>query len=448
MSVNKYDLIIRNGWLITMDANLTRHPSADIAIDNGIIRAVGENLQGIGKEEINADGNVVMPGLIDAHMHTTLLRGVGDDLPIMPWLYDVMFPKDAKIQPRHIHAAAIMNQAEMIRGGVTTFLDIFRCPGEAALVTEESGLRGVFCPQIIDEPKGSGETLESNLAFIEDWHNRVPNRIFTWFGPHAPYSTSAETYRKVAAYAEEFDVGYHTHLCESQDELNVVQEKYGMSPVEFLRDIGALNPRLSIAHGVFLNPKDIQLLVEHDVGVAHCPSSNMKVSLGAAPVTDMLAAGVKVGLGTDSNLTNNNLDMFEEMRLAGFLQKLVRNEPSVLPCEQVLYMATMGSAACLGMEDIIGSLEVGKYADLIILDMDQPHLYPLLPEPNTNVIEHVVYSANSADVICTIVNGKILMQNRQVRTLDWKGARSMILDETQDLLTKADTWRRLGIEVE
>jgi len=444
MPKEEYDLIIRNGWLITMNASQTRHTSSDIAISGGIITEIGENLSGIGKEEIDANGNVVLPGLIDSHMHTTLLRGVGDDLPIMPWLYDVMFPKDAKIQPRHIHAAAIMNQAEMIRGGITTFLDIFRCPGEAALVTEKSGLRAIFCPQIIDEPKGSGETLESNLEFINTWHKKIPNRIHTWFGPHAPYSTSAETYRKVAAYAEELDVGFHTHLCESMDEIEVVQQKYGMSPVEFLKDIGALNSRLSIAHGVFLQPKDIELLVEFDVGVAHCPSSNMKVSLGAAPIPDLLAAGVKVGLGTDSNLTNNNLDMFEEMRLAGFLQKLVRKEPSVLPCEQALYMATMGSASCLGMENLIGSLEVGKCADMIIVDMDQPHLYPLLPEPNTNVIEHLVYSANSADVNTTIVDGKVLMHNRHIRTLDWKGAKELILTEAQDLLTRAETWKRLG----
>ncbi len=442
----QYDLIIRNGWIITMDAAGTRHASSDIAVKNGVIAAIGKSLEGKAREEIDAGGDVVLPGLVDAHMHMTLLRGVGDDLPLMRWLYEVMFPKDAEIQADHIHAAAIMNQSELIRGGVTTFLDIFRFPAESASVAEKSGLRGVFCPQIIDEPAGAGETLESNLAFIEAWHDRVPQRLYTWFGPHAPFSNFPETYQKIAEYAEEFDIGYHTHLSETQDEVNQIKEKYGKSPVQLLKDVGALNPRLSVAHGVHLSPDDINLLAQHGVGVVHNPSSNMKLASGVAPIPDLMAAGVKVGLGTDSNLSNNNLDMFEEMRLAAFLQKLVRKDPSILPCEQVLRMATLGSAACLGMDDIIGSLEVGKRADIIIIDMSQPHLSPLFPEPNTNVIEQLVYSASAADVRTTIVEGKILMNDHEVLTLDWEQARAMVLQKAQDLIRRADTWRRLGRE--
>jgi 5-methylthioadenosine/S-adenosylhomocysteine deaminase len=441
---NQYDLIIRNGWLITMDSTGTRHPSADIAVKNGTIAAIGKSLNGTASEEIDASGDVVLPGLVDAHMHMTLLRGVGDDLSLMRWLYEVMFPKDAEIKPDHIHAAAIMNQAELIRGGVTTFLDIFRFPSESASVAEKSGLRGVFCPQIIDDPAGAGETLESNLAFIEAWHDRVPQRLYTWFGPHAPFSNFPETYQKIAEYAEELDVGFHTHLCETQDEVNQIKEKYGKSPAQLLKDVGALSPRLSVAHGVHLSPEDIHLLAQHGVGVVHNPSSNMKLASGVAPIPDLMAAGVKVGLGTDSNLSNNNLDMFEEMRLAAFLQKLYNNNPSILPCEQVLRMATLGSATCLGLDDMIGSLEVGKRADIIIMDMSQPHLSPLFPEPNTNVIEQLVYSASAADVRTTIVEGKILMKNRQIMTLDWNQARSMVLEKAQDLIARADTWRRLG----
>lgn len=439
-----YDLIIRNGWLITMDAEGTRYPAADIGIKDGAIMAVGKSLPGKGKDELDAEGNVVMPGLIDAHMHMTLLRGIGDDLPLMRWLYEVMFPKDAEFQPEHLHAAAIMNQSELIRGGVTTFLDIFRYPHVSAAIAEKSGLRGVFCPQIIDEPAGAGETLESNLAFIEAWHDRLPERIYTWFGPHAPFSNFPETYREIAKYAEKYDIGFHTHLSETKDEVNQIQEKYGMSPVELLDDVGALNPRLSVAHGVHLSPEDIQLLAKRDVGVVHNPSSNMKLASGVAPVPDLLAAGVKVGLGTDSNLSNNNLDMFEEMRLAAFLHKLTSNDPSVLPCEQMLRIATMGSAACLGMDDIIGSIEVGKRADIIIINMHQPHLFPLLPEPNTNVIEQLVYSASAADVMTTIVEGKVLMHKRQVMTLDWESAEETVLKAAKDLINRADIWRRLG----
>jgi 5-methylthioadenosine/S-adenosylhomocysteine deaminase len=443
---NFYDLIIRNGWLVTMDAAGTRYPNADIGIKGGVITEIGKTLHGNAKEELDAQGNVVMPGLIDAHMHMTLLRGIGDDLPLMRWLYEVMFPKDAEFQPEHLHAAAIMNQLELIRGGVTTFLDIFRYPQISAAIAEKSGLRGVFCPQMIDEPAGAGETMETNLAFIEAWHDRVPERIYTWFGPHAPYSNFPETYREIAKYAEEYDIGFHTHLCETKDELNQIKEKYGKSPVQLLDDMGALNPRLSVAHGVHLTSEDIRLLAKRGVGVVHNPSSNMKLASGVAPIPEMLKAGVKVGLGTDSNLSNNNLDMFEEMRLAAFLHKLYSNDPSVLPCEQVLRIATMGSAACLGMDHMIGSLEPGKRADIIIINMHQPHLYPLLPEPNTNVIEQLVYSASAADVMTTIVEGKILMHKRQVFTLDWQSSEDTVLKAAQDLIKRADIWRRLGKE--
>ena len=441
-----YDLLIRNGWLITMDAKGTRYQSADIAVEGGKISAIGTSLPGSGKEEIDAKGNVVLPGLVNAHMHMTLLRGIGDDLPLMRWLYEVMFPKDAEIQARHIHAAAIMNQAEMIRGGVTTFLDIFRFPAESAAIAEQSGLRGVFCPQIIDEPANAGETLESNLAFIEAWHDRVPERIYTWFGPHAPFSNFPETYREIAKYAEQYDIGYHTHLCETEDEVKLIKEKYGKSPASLLDGVGALSPRLSVAHGVHLDVDDIRLLAERGVGVVHNPSSNMKLASGIAPIPELIAAGVKVGLGTDSNLSNNNLDMFEEMRLAAFLQKLTCKDPTVLPCEQMLRLATLGSASCLGMDHMIGSLEVGKRADMIIMNMHQPHLYPLLPEPNTNVIEQLVYSASAADVMTTIVEGKILMHERQVRTLDWDAAEDLVNESAQDLIKRSEIWRRLGRE--
>lgn len=441
-----FDLIIRNGWVITINANRDRFQSADIAVRDGAIVAIGSKLPGRGEREIDASGNVVMPGLVDAHMHTTLLRGIGDDLPLMRWLYEVMFPKDAQIRPEHIHAAAIMNQCELIRGGVTTFLDIFRFPAETAAITEQSGLRGIFCPQIIDEPAGAGETLESNLAFIEAWHDRLPKRIYTWFGPHAPYSNFPETYRKIAEYAEKYDIGFHTHICETQAEIDGINEKYGKSPVQLLNDVGALTPRLSVAHGVHLTSEDIDLLARRGVGVVHNPSSNMKLASGVAPVPELLNAGVTVGLGTDSNLSNNNLDMFEEMRLAAFLHKLTRNDPSVLPSETMLTMATMGSAACLGMDDRIGSLEVGKRADIIIVDVHQPHLQPLLPEPNTNVIEQLVYSASAADVVTTIVEGDVLMDDRKILTLDWAAAEPLVVEAAQDLLKRSDTWRRLGRE--
>ena len=437
------DLVIRNGYVITMDAKGTRYQNADVAIQNGAIASIGPNLNTHGKSEIDAKGNVVMPGFIDCHMHETLMRGLCEDLPLMRWLEEICFPKDRAERPEHIRAAAYMNQLEMIRGGITTFIDIFRFPGEAAAVAEKSGLRAIFSPQVIDEPLGAGETLESNLAFIREWKDRVPGRIFTWFGPHAPYSCTPITYRSMRDLAEKYDIGIHTHLAETKDEVDLFMNQYGKTPVEYLHDLGLLSPRLLAAHAIHLTDEDIHLLADNGVAVAYNPSSNMKLADGVARVNELMAAGVRVGLGTDSNLSNNNLDMFEEMRFGATLQKLWRKDPESLPCELTLRMATNLAADCLGLGEQIGSLENGKQADVIIVDLHTPHMWPLLPEPRSNIIEQLVYSANSGDVLTTIVNGKILMQDRSVLTLDEAPVEKMVNDAAIDLMKLAGLEDRL-----
>jgi 5-methylthioadenosine/S-adenosylhomocysteine deaminase len=431
------DLIIRNGHIITMDPDGTRYQSADVAVLAGTILALGPGLPLRAHTEIDAAANVVMPGLVDCHMHQTLLRGLCEDLPLMRWLEEVCFPKDRAFESTHQHAAALMNQLEMIRGGVTTHIDIFRFPAEAARITERSGLRSIFSPQIIDDPLGAGETLESNLAFIQEWHDRVPGRIFTWFGPHAPYSCRTETFIKIQRLAEQYDVGIHTHVAETVDEVNIFQSRYGKTPVKYLADIGLLSSRLLVAHGVHLTDEDIRLLADQGVAVAYNPTSNMKLASGVARIPDLLSAGVRVGLGTDSNLSNNNLDMFEEMRIGAMLQKLARLDAAALPCEQILRMATIESAACLGLADQIGSIEVGKRADLILVDVHTPHMWPVLPEPASNVIEQLVYSASAGDVLTTIVDGKVLMQDQRVFTLDESEVEQIVLEAAQDLIQKS-----------
>ncbi len=434
---SQYDLVIRNGYILTMDPQSSSYPQADIALRDGAIAAIGENLPGTGQQELDANGNAVLPGLVNCHMHETLLRGVCEDLPLMRWLNEICFPIDTAFQPLHQRAAAYMNQLEMIRGGITTFIDIYRHPGEAAAVAEESGLRAIYSPQIIETPSGPGESLESNLAFIREWRDRVPNRIFTWFGPHAPYSMTAESLQRIAQLAVEYDVGIHTHLAETLDEVDLFRRTCGKTSVEYLADLGVLSKRLVIAHGVHLTDGDIRLLAEHDVAVAHNPSSNMKLASGVARIPDLLAAGVRVGLGTDSNLSNNNLDMFEEMRLAAMLQKLTRRAADSLPCEQILRMATSGAAACLGLDSQIGSLEIGKRADVIIVDLHAPHLWPRLPAPRSNIIEQLVYSASASDVLTTIVDGRILMQDRRVLTLDQAALEPQVHEAACDLMRRA-----------
>ena len=445
------DLIIRHGHIVTMDPAGTRYQSADIAIRDETILAVGPGLPQRAQTEIEAAGNAVLPGLVDCHMHQTLLRGLCEDLPLMRWLEEVCFPKDRAFEPEHQRAAALMNQLEMIRGGVTTYIDIFRFPVEAARIAERSGLRSIFSPQIIDDPSGAGETLQSSLAFIRDWHDRVPGRIFTWFGPHAPYSCRPDTFVEIQKLAEAYDVGIHTHLAETLDEVNLFRDRYGKTPVQFLADLGLLSSRLLVAHGVHLSDEDIRLLAQHDVAVAYNPSSNMKLASGVARIPDLLAAGVRVGLGTDSNLSNNNLDMFEEMRIGAMLQKLARSDAAALPCERILRMATIEAAACLGLADKIGSIEVGKRADLILVDLHSPHMWPVLPEPASNIIEQLVYSASAGDVLTTIVDGAVLMQDRNVLTLEESEAEQIVMEAALDLIQKAgleqylDTKTRGGV---
>ena len=437
MSDQMQDLLITDGHVITMDAGGTRYQTADIAVKDGIITAIGPQLGLQAATILDAAGNVVMPGLIDCHMHETLLRGLIEDLPLMRWLNEICFPKDRAFQPRHQIAAAQMSQLEMIRGGITTFIDIFRFPGEAAAVAEASGLRGIFSPQLIDNPAGAGETLESSMAFIEAWHDRCPGRIMTWFGPHALYSVKPETLVKLNELAHKFDIGIHIHLAETRDEVEQFRNQYDMSPVEYLAHLGIQGPKLLAAHCVHVSDSDIKILAERNVAVAHNPSSNMKLASGVAPIPDLLAAGVRVGLGTDSNLSNNNLDMFEEMRLAAMLQKLSCDDAASMPVEMVLRMATSNAAACLGLQNQVGSLEIGKRADIIIVDLHVPHMWPVLPEPGSNVMEQLVYSANAGDVLTTIVDGRVLMHNRDVFSLDQKEAEVLVSEAARDLIQLA-----------
>jgi 5-methylthioadenosine/S-adenosylhomocysteine deaminase len=342
-----------------------------------------------------------------------------------------------------MHAAALMNQLEMIRGGTTTFLDIYRFPSACAQVVERSGLRAVLAPQVILDPSGPGETVESAEEFVATWKDRSP-RVIPAFGPHALYSCAPPAFQRLADLAEQYDVPLHTHLAETQWEVDILRERYGAaSPTRLLETLGVLGPRLSVAHGVHLSPEDMELLAERQVSVIYNPSSNMKLASGVAPVPELLRRGVRVGLGTDSNLSNNNLDMFEEMRLGAVLQKLQTRDPAALPCDLVLELATIGAARALGLADRVGSLEAGKQADVILVDLRQPHLWPLLEGDHENIVEQLVYSANAGDVTHTLVDGALLMRDRQVLTLDAAEVRREVEAAMGSLLVAAGiagTW--------
>lgn len=430
------DLLITNGFILTLDSRGTIYQRAAVAVDKGRIVALGPDVIQPARRVIDAQGGVVMPGFVNAHMHETLTRGLNEDLPLSEWLEQICFPIDTAYTPAILRASALLNQLEMIRAGITTFVDIYRYPSIAAEVARYSGLRAVLTPQIIEAPTGVGETLESCQTFVEEWNGRC-ERIMVGYGPHAPYTCSASLYVEVTRRAREANLRVHTHLSETAGEVERFLQEEGNTPPQWLDRLGALGPWLWVAHGVHLTDEDIDLLAERGVAVVYNPTSNMKLASGVARVTKMLERGMTVALGTDSNLSNNNLDMFEEMRVGATLQKLATGDAAALPCETMLRMATIWGAHALGMEEEIGSLEVGKQADSIIVSFDAPHLWPALTGEVRNIAEHLVYSANAADVQTTIVAGQVLMENRRVLTLDAEEVRATTDWAVQELLKRA-----------
>jgi 5-methylthioadenosine/S-adenosylhomocysteine deaminase len=371
-------------------------------------------------------------------MHETLDRGVFEDLPFTKWLNDFALPKDTAHIPEHIRVSALLNQTEMIRNGTTTFIDIFRFPDQAAAVAEQSGLRAIFSPQLIDDPVGPGESLASTLAFMERWHGRVPGRIATWFGPHAMYSCSVDTLREIRTHADRMGVGIHIHLAETPFEVSWVAERSGgKTPTEYLDELIGLGPDVLAAHCIELTDTDIARIAQAGVGVGHCPTSNAKLGNGVARVVEMRERGVRIGLGTDSNMTNNNLDMIEEMRMASLVQKQRLRDPAVMSSFETLRLATRGSAEALGMDTEIGSLESGKRADVAIIDLGATHMRPIVDYGRTNIVEQVVWSACGTDVRDTIVDGRVLMRNREVLSLQTGDLKEVADAQLLDLLTRA-----------
>ncbi|QYG91032.1 amidohydrolase [Iamia sp. SCSIO 61187] len=434
----RVDLLVTGGTVVTVDAADTVL-DGDVAVRDGRIVAIGPDLSSTHAADrvLDASCAAVVPGFVNAHMHETIERGFFEDMPFMTWLEDFALPKDRAYEPRHMVAAGLLNQAEMILGGTTSFIDIFRFPHEAATVAERSGLRATFSPQVIDDPVGPGETYETNLAFVDAWHGRN-DRIRTWFGPHSLYTTRASTYEAMREQAEVYGVGIHTHLAESRAETTLIAERTGgLTPTQYLDRLVGLGPDRVLAHCVELTDGDLARIAESGAGVAHCPTSNAKLGNGVARVTALLGTGATVGLGTDSTMTNNNLDMVEEMRMASLVQKQATADPTVLPSATVLRMATQGSADVLGLGTEIGSLEVGKTADLAVVDLRAPHARPLLTGPGGNVVEQVVWSCGAADVRHTVCDGVVLMEDRRLLTIDLDEVGDLVDREAVHLLSQA-----------
>ncbi len=415
-------LVVTNGIVVTMDGGSRVLNPGAVAVDGRDIVAVGTPAEidraYAGRESIDAAGQVVMPGLINTHTHApmVLFRGLADDLALMDWLQKYIFPAEAKVvSPEFVRAGTRLAALEMIESGTTTYTDMYYFEEEVARATREAGLRGVLGQTIIQFPVPDAKTPADGLArakaFIEAFAG--DDLITPAVAPHAMYTLDAATLKQTRALADAEHAPLIIHLAETQDEVKTAREKYEKTPTAFLDSIGFWGPRTIAAHAVWVTPADIGILSSRHVGVSHNPESNMKLASGTAPVPAMLAAGVAVGLGTDGAASNNDLDMFEAMRQAAFVHKLVTMDPRVIPAATALRMATIDGARALGMEQSIGSLEPGKRADLIVVSMASARQTPMY-----DPLPHLVYVTRGDDVRTTIVNGRVLMRDRHVLTLD------------------------------
>jgi 5-methylthioadenosine/S-adenosylhomocysteine deaminase len=409
-----------------------------IAIKDGKIAFVGRSLsapQIEAEETIKAKGKVAMPGLINCHTHVamTLFRGLAEDKPLDVWLRETIWPLEAKLASGDVYAGALLGCLEMLKSGTTCFADMYFHESAVAKAVSESGLRGVLAEGILEagNKKMGEETFNRSVNFAKNFQGFSDGRVTTMLAPHAAYSCSPELLKEIRSKALELGIGVHIHLAESAEMFKELEKRYGCSEVEFLHRLGFFKGHVLAAHCINLSESDRRILAEHGVNVVHVPVANMKLGLGAAKIKELIDLGVNVALGTDGPASNNSLDMFETMKFAALLQKHVYRNSEVLSAYQVLRMATLDGAKALGLETAIGSLEVGKKADIILVDLSKPHLRPL-----HDVYATLVYSARGADVDTIIVDGKVLMENRRVKTLDEETVMEKAERSAEDLLTR------------
>ncbi|MGH9838805.1 MAG: amidohydrolase [Blastocatellia bacterium] len=423
------DLLITGGAVVTMDAERHLYETGFVAIRDDRIVAVGDaapanTVRYRAKQTINARGKVVLPGLVNAHTHIpmVLYRGIADDLDLQEWLRKYIFPAEAKNTTRDfVVAGTRLGLAEMIRGGTTTYADMYYFEDAIAEETKKAGVRGVLGETVIDFPAPDNKTWAAAMSYTETFVKRWKGDplITPAIAPHAPYTVSTEHLAEVKAFAEKHDAPILIHLAEAPTETEYTMKNFNARPVGYLERIGFLSPRVLAAHVVHVNDDEIAVLGRREVGVAHCPQSNMKLSSGAAPVPQMLKANLRLGLGTDGAASNHDLSLWEEIDTAAKLHKLVSMNPTVVSARDALAMATIGGARALHLDKEIGSIEPGKRADVILVDPDALHLTPMY-----NLYSHLVYAMKASDVTDTIVNGRILMRNRRLLTLDEAAVKS------------------------
>jgi 5-methylthioadenosine/S-adenosylhomocysteine deaminase len=422
--IEELDILITGGTALTMSDTFDVIENPAIGIKDGTIRFVDTIDNSLthhynAREILDATQSVIMPGLINTHTHLPMVcfRGLADDLPLMEWLNNYIFPAEAKYVNRDmVYYGSMLAIAEMILSGTTTFCDGYFYESSVALAAIDTGMRAVPCQGFIDFPSSDNPDPSNNArigeAFIEKWAGVSP-LISPAFFCHSPYTCSPETLSGIKEIARTAEILYFTHLAETREEITTIRDKYGNTPVRHLYDLGILDDKTIAVHCNWVDEEEIRILADCGTKVSHNPESSMKLAAGVAPIPRMMEQGITVGLGTDGCASNNDLDLLAEMDTTAKIHKVTSMDPTVMDAQTVVKMATRDGANLLGLEDRIGSIEVGKCADIIILDMNKPHLTPLY-----NHYSHLVYAASGHDVTTVIIDGKIVMRNRDCVTID------------------------------
>lgn len=410
------DMLIRGAAVVTVVKEKKVIPEADVVINDNLISYVGpkKEWQKEFSRVLDGHGKLLAPGFVNAHGHAamTLLRSYADDVPLMYWLEKRIWPVEARLKREDVYWGTMLAILEMVKSGTTTFTDMYFFMDQVAEAVEETGIRAVLARGLVGIGHMAEKGLQESEQFITNWHGSAGGRITTMLGPHAPFTCPPDYLKKVLELQEKLSVPIQTHLAETMDEVNGIRKEYGLSPAAFYHKAGLFEKPVIAAHCVHLSDEDLDMLRECNVHVAHNPGSNMKLGSGIAPVPDMLSRGIVVGLGTDGAASNNNLDMMEEMRLAALLHKGSRMDPTAITAWDALAMATREGAKALFLQDV-GTLQSGMKADLIMIDLNRPHL-----TPQHDLVAHLVYAAQPSDIILVVVDGKVLMENDKLATLD------------------------------
>jgi 5-methylthioadenosine/S-adenosylhomocysteine deaminase len=429
------DLLVSGGRVLRPDLTVER---ADVLVDrdSGSITAAADPGAVDGDDELDASDGLVVPGLVNAHTHVamTLLRGYADDKPLDRWLREDVWPVEAELEPADVRAGAELGLLEMVRSGTTALSDMYFHVSEIADAVDRSGVRAVLGHTAITAGKDDDAAradMERSLDVARELDGAADGRVRTTFQPHSLTTVGEEYFREFVPEARDAGLPVHCHANETENEVDPLVDEYGVRPLEYADDLGLLDGETFLAHGVHVDGAEVDLLADRGTGVVHCPASNMKLASGMAPVERYREAGVTVGLGTDGAASNNDLDMFDEMRDAAMIGKLAADDASAVPAGAVVEMATGAGARLLGFDS--GRVEAGANADLAVLDLEAPHLTPA-----HDLVSHLVYAARGSDVRHTVCDGQVLMRDREVLTLDGAEVRERASERARDLVARAE----------